>query len=203
MLREPATSIAAHVLGSVLRHVTSDGAVAVRISEVEAYEGQHDPGSHAYRGRTKRNGAMFGDAGHLYCYRHLGLHHCINLVCRPAGHASALLLRAGAIIEGHELARRRRTARGVSRSVDDLARGPARLAVALGIDLRFDGVDVLGDGPVTLELAEASVGTPASPTIMTGPRVGVSGDGGDGARYPWRYWIDGDPTVSTYRPAKR
>lgn len=188
------------ILGAVLRHACPDGTVAIRICEVEAYEGERDPGSHAYRGRTARNATMFGDAGHLYCYRHLGLHCCANLVCGPAGRASALLLRAGEVVDGQDVARARRHARGTVRADRDLARGPARLTVALGIDVGYDGVDVLNDGPVTLSLP----GEPVSPArIATGPRVGVSGDGGDGQRYPWRYWIRDDPAVSPYRAATR
>lgn len=198
---------------------TPDGVVSLRLTEVEAYDGATDPGSHAYRGRTRRNATMFGEPGHLYVYRHLGLHHCVNLVCGPLGEASAVLLRAGEVVDGADLARSRRLTSGVVRTDRDLARGPARLAVALGLDLSADGADVTGpEGDVVLSRplptparsaerarsAEQSpsaeaVETPAG--IRTGPRVGVSGDGGRGDLYPWRMWLDGEPTVSTYRRA--
>jgi DNA-3-methyladenine glycosylase len=109
-----------------------------------------------------------------------------------------VLLRAGEVVEGLDLARARRAAAGVTRSDVDLARGPARLAVALGldlIDLRADLTDPRGDVVVRL---------PAQPVAVphrTGPRVGVSGEGADAARYPWRLWLPGEPTVSVYRPA--
>ena len=133
---------------------------------MEAYEGQADPGSHAYRGPTRRNGVMFGEPGHLYVYLHLGLHQCANLVCGPAGTASAVLLRAGAVVAGGELALARRTARGVCRTDVDLARGPARLAVALGLTAEDDGVGVSGTR-VRLELPAAAV-----PTVRCVPGPG-------------------------------
>ncbi|WP_235020107.1 DNA-3-methyladenine glycosylase [Ruania rhizosphaerae] len=209
-----ATDVAPLLLGGVL--VGADG-VAVRLVEVEAYRGAEDPGSHAYRGRTARNATMFGPPGHAYVYRHLGLHHCVNVVCSPAGTATAVLLRAGEVVAGQELAWQRRRAAGVCRAERDLARGPARLAVVLGLTLAHDGAPVTilqspRDRPVPdASRTRASVAAPdagATPlelvpadepvTIRTGPRVGVSGRAGTDA-YPWRYWIDGDPHVSAFR----
>jgi DNA-3-methyladenine glycosylase len=184
LLAQPATEVAPRLLGSVIRH----GEVAVRLTEVEAYLGHLDPGSHAFRGQTPRNAVMFGRAGHLYTYFTYGMHVCANVVCGEEGIATAVLLRAGEVVEGVEVARERRT---TSRRDTDLAQGPARLAVALGITLEHGGVD-LADGPVRLELADA-------PSVFeTGPRTGVAGPGG-GHEYPWRYWIPGEPTVSPYK----
>lgn len=197
-LSRPAIEVAPELLGAIVRHTTPEGSVAVRLTEVEAYMGADDPGSHAYRGPTKRNAVMFGEAGHLYCYRHLGLHHCVNVVCGPVGVASAVLLRAGEVVEGRDLAYARRTARGVARRDADLARGPARLTVALGLDLAHNGVDLVSGAAVSLELPERAA---SLDRISTGPRVGVSGDGGDGDRHPWRFWLTGEPTVSDYRRA--
>lgn len=194
-LARPSIAVAPELLGCVIRHETADGIVAVRISEVEAYMGSDDPGSHAYRGKTARNATMFNEAGHLYVYRHLGLHHCVNVVCGVAGIATGALVRAGEIVEGIDLARRRRMAAGVVRRDRDLARGPARLAVAMGFDLRYNGVDVIS-GAQGVRLLRR---TAAPAGICTGPRVGVSGAGGDGDHYPWRFWIAEDPTVSDYR----
>ncbi|MHB1171681.1 MAG: DNA-3-methyladenine glycosylase [Lacisediminihabitans sp.] len=186
MLARPATEVAPLLLGATL----SRGEVTVRLTEVEAYLGDGvDPGSHAFRGRTRRNATMFGEPGHLYSYFTYGMHVCANVVCSSAGTASGVLLRAGEIVEGMELARLRRAS---SRTDADLARGPARLAVALAITLADDGLD-LASGPVRLEL-------PATPSAYKqGPRTGVSGPGGT-VDYPWRFWIPGDPTVSPYRP---
>jgi DNA-3-methyladenine glycosylase len=183
VLSGPVLEVAPRLLGAVLRH----GDVAVRLTEVEAYDGPADPGSHAYRGRTARNDVMFGPAGFLYVYFTYGMHHCCNVVTGPTGTPSAVLLRAGEVVAGVEVARSRRL-----RSTDrDLARGPARLCQALGIDLAQNGAD-LRSGAVTLELGE-----PVS-TVSTGPRVGLRG----APDRPWRFWVAGDPTVSAYRPAK-
>ncbi|RGC66043.1 3-methyladenine DNA glycosylase [Micromonospora sp. MW-13] len=166
------------------------GGVTVRITEVEAYAGTAgDPASHAHRGRTPRNAVMFGPAGHAYVYFTYGMHWCVNVVTGPDGEASAVLLRAGEVVEGVEAARARRTA--VRRDVD-LARGPARLCAALGIDKTVYGCHLLDDGPARLR--PAAVPVPGA-AIAAGPRVGVTG----AHDVPWRFWIAGDPTVSEYR----
>ncbi|MFC6344655.1 DNA-3-methyladenine glycosylase, partial [Nocardioides hankookensis] len=103
-LSGPVLEEAPRLLGAVLRR----GEVAVRITEVEAYDGPDDPGSHAFRGMTRRNAVMFGPAGRLYCYFTYGMHVCCNVVCGPEGRPSAVLLRAGEVVEGIELARERR-----------------------------------------------------------------------------------------------
>ncbi|MET1044884.1 MAG: DNA-3-methyladenine glycosylase [Microbacteriaceae bacterium] len=184
LLARPALEVAPLLLGAVIRK----GAVAVRITEVEAYLGAVDPGSHAFRGKTKRNATMFGEPGHLYCYFTYGMHVCANVVCSPEGSASGVLLRAGEVIEGIDLARERRTS---SRHDIDLARGPARLAVALGI--------TLADGGSDLEAGDIRLDLPTEPApFATGPRTGVSGAGGT-HHFPWRFWIPDDPTVSPYK----
>ncbi|MBJ7357443.1 MAG: DNA-3-methyladenine glycosylase [Nocardioides sp.] len=174
--------VAPRLLGCVLRH----GEVAVRLTEVEAYAGPDDPGSHAYRGQTRRNAVMFGPRGRLYCYFTYGMHVCANVVVGPEGDPGAVLVRAGEVVEGLELARSRRP----GASDRDLARGPARLCRALGIGLEHDGVD-LARGAVRIE-----PGQPVA-TVSTGPRVGLRG----APDRPWRFWVTDDPTVSVYRPA--
>lgn len=174
--------------------------MTVSLVEVEAYDGANDPGSHAFNGPTARNATMFGDCGHLYVYRHMGLHRCVNIVCGSAGRASAVLLRAGRVVGGVELARARRAAAGVTRRDRDLAQGPARLTVALGITLDDDGADLLEpSGRFTLQVAQDE---PIERNVANGPRVGVSGDGGRADLFPWRFWLDGAPEVSAYRPAQ-
>jgi DNA-3-methyladenine glycosylase len=190
-----AVEVAPDLLGCVLEHETADGLVAVELTEVEAYEGRSDPASHAYRGKTRRNAVMFGPPGHAYVYFTYGMHFCVNLVCLgEEGSASAVLLRAGAVIAGEELARARRTRGTASVASRDLARGPARLCQALDIDREFDGADVCAaDSPLRVR---AGAGNPVrSAKIATGPRVGVS----SAAEIPWRFWFEGEPTVSVYR----
>lgn len=169
--------VAPRLLGAVLTH----GGVSVRLTEVEAYAGPDDPGSHAHRGRTPRNAAMFGPPGHLYVYFVYGMHHCANLVTGPDGDPGAVLLRAGQVVAGIDLARSRRP----GSSDRDLARGPARLCRALGIDLADNGVrPELVPGELVVQ-------------ISRGPRVGLR----HAADRPWRFWVTGDVSVSAYRPA--
>lgn len=194
-LARPVLDVAADLLGRVLACEDDDGTVAVRLTEVEAYDGSNDPGSHAFRGPTPRTEVMFGPPGHLYVYFSYGLHWCANLVCGPNGQASAVLLRGGEIVAGHDLARSRRPA---ARTDRDLARGPARLAAALALTGSHSGDDLCAPrAPLRLH-----AGTPVDPArVRTGGRVGVSGVGGDAAAHPWRFWIEGEPTVSAYRAA--
>ncbi|WP_370741092.1 DNA-3-methyladenine glycosylase [Cellulomonas telluris] len=193
--------VARDLLGGYVTTHAPEGTVTVRLTEVEAYGGEDDPGSHAYRGRTPRNAAMFAEPGRLYVYRHMGLHHCVNVVTQPAGRASAVLLRAGEVVEGAELAWSRRERSGVVDSARQLARGPARLAVCLGLDLGANGCDVTEPGGAVV-VRRRDAGTVLS-AVATGPRVGVSGPGGDGGVHPWRMWLTNEPTVSAYRPAYR
>jgi DNA-3-methyladenine glycosylase len=182
----PVEEVAPRLLGAVIRH----GSVAVRLTELEAYDGATDRASHAYRGPTARNAVMFGPPGHLYLYFTYGMHWAGNISCGPEGVGCGVLMRAGEVIEGLELARSRRG----SATDRNLARGPGRLTQALGLHPEHKGSDLLGDGPVKLEppaeLAEM---------IMVGPRVGVSVE----ADRPWRFWIGGSPFVSDYKRSPR
>jgi DNA-3-methyladenine glycosylase len=186
-----AVEVAPALLGAVLSRDSEEGRVSVRLTEVEAYRGVgEDPGSHSFRGKRVRNATMFGPAGHLYAYFTYGMHTCANIVCAEEGTSAGVLLRAGEVVAGVELARGRRGAAVRDR---DLARGPARLAVALGIPLSDDGA-ALDAAPYRIVLPDEPIALPAS-----GPRVGVSGPGGSGELFPWRFWVPGDPTVSPYR----
>jgi DNA-3-methyladenine glycosylase len=219
----PAREVAPGLLGCVLRHDTPAGTVSVLVTETEAYAGAADAASHAFRGRTARTAVMFGRPGHAYVYFTYGMYFCVNLVCLPAGTASAVLLRAGRVIEGEELAAGRRTAAsrgkaasrgsepgrgsaegkgngtggrrmaGIPIAARDLARGPARLCQALDIDRGLDGADVCDPGSPLRVSGPVLAVTAAD--VGQGPRVGVS----RAAAVPWRFWIAGDPTVSAYR----
>jgi len=201
----PAYEVAPDLLGCVIEHETADGLVAVELTEVEAYAGDADPASHAYRGKTARNAVMFGPPGHAYVYFTYGMHFCVNVVCGPPGVAVAVLLRAGRVIAGGDLARARRGGRrGVpdepARAIADrdLARGPARLCQALAIDRDQNGADLCDPASPIWVRAQANAPSRAATaaTIKAGPRVGVR----MGAEIPWRFWTANDPTVSVYRP---
>lgn len=192
-LRGPAVRIAPRLLGAVVVSDVGGSRVAVRLTEVEAYEGPHDPASHAFRGRTVRTAVMFGPPGHLYCYFTYGMHWCANVVCGEDGGAAAVLMRAGEVVDGIDVARARRPAANAPR---DLARGPARLAACLGLDAATNGADLCD--PVGLVRLE-SVRSRRSAGLATGPRVGISA----AAERPWRFWLAGDPTVSAYKAGGR
>ncbi|MBF6277021.1 DNA-3-methyladenine glycosylase [Nocardia nova] len=188
-LARPAHLVAPELLGRVLISQEGGAVVALRITEVEAYEGAIDPASHGWRGRTARNATMFGPAGHLYVYWIYGMHHAANIVCGMEGESHAVLVRAGEVVAGGDEAARRRPA---ARSVRELAQGPGRLADALGITRALDGVDIC-DPLSTVRLVR---GTPAAADrVRSGPRTGVS----RAHDTPWRFWIADDPTVSRYR----
>lgn len=134
---------------------------------------------------------MFGPPGHVYVYFTYGMWHCMNLVCGPEGSASGVLLRGGEVTAGAPLVRTRRAS---ARHDEELAKGPARLATGLDVDRSLNGADVCSAADTSVAML---AGTPPSPGLVrSGPRTGV---GGEGAHQPWRFWIDGDPTVSPYR----
>ena len=208
LLAAPALDVAPLLLGALLSVDSDEGPVTLRITETEAYHGlgttgPYDPGAHSKDRKTERTASMFGPPAHAYVYLSYGLHHALNLVCSPEGVASAVLVRAGRVIDGLELARWRRT-RNPSGSgqqalpVRDefLARGPGNLGRTLGITRQeHDGLDLFSK-PFGLQL-------PASraPRIAHGPRVGVSGPAG-GTDFPWRFWIPGESSVSAFRPGR-
>ncbi len=190
-LGRPAPDVARALLGCTLVSRVSGEQVEVRLTEVEAYGATDDPGSHAYRGRTPRNGAMYEAGGTVYVYSIYGLHELLNLVTGPAGEASAVLVRAGVVVAGLETALARR---GLEAAGPGLARGPGNLAVCLGITRALDGVR-LGPGSL-LDLVPADAPVLRS-AVATGQRVGLRDDG----RFE-RYWVVGESSVSAFRPAK-
>ncbi|HLY33692.1 MAG TPA: DNA-3-methyladenine glycosylase [Jatrophihabitantaceae bacterium] len=192
-LAVPSLVLAPRLLGAILVAGRGESAVAVRLTEVEAYEGSDDPASHAFRGRTQRTAVMFGPAGHLYCYFTYGMHWCANIVCDVDGRASAVLLRAGDVVRGIDTARARRPA---ARGDADLARGPARLASALGLAAAQNGADLCDPASsVRLESMPAR----RVRNVVSGPRVGIA----VAQEHPWRFWIADAPSVSAFRPGGR
>jgi DNA-3-methyladenine glycosylase len=175
--------VAPDLLNKVLVH----GDVSARLVEVEAYCGSIDPGSHAYRGKTKRNAAMFGPPGGLYVYFTYGMHWCANAVCGDDGEGVAVLLRAAAPLTGLD---QMRLARGkAARRERDLCSGPAKLCEAFGLDRAFDGADL-----VTIDRGVTIVddGTPPPSQPGNSTRIGLSA----GAEHPWRWFVGGDAHLS-------
>lgn len=172
------------------RTLTGHG-VAVRITEVEAYGGHLDPASHAFT-RTPRSEIMYGPPWRLYVYRSYGIHFCANVVTGPTEQGAAVLVRAGEVVEGADLARARRG------PVPDhrLASGPGNLAQALGITLDDLGTELLAESGTGVRLGPP---VPARGEVLAGPRVGVS----KAADVPWRFWLAGEPSVSAYRRSPR
>ena len=158
--------------------------VGGRIVEVEAYD-QQDPASHAYRGRTPRNAAMFGPPGHAYVYRSYGIHWCLNLVCGGEGVPEAVLIRALEPTRGVDLQKRRRRVENVRQ----LCSGPGKLCQALGITREHDGL-ALDVPPFRLEAREDV------PEIVTGPRIGIT----RATELRWRYMSAGSPYLSRAAP---
>ncbi|MEY9847313.1 DNA-3-methyladenine glycosylase [Streptacidiphilus sp. MAP5-3] len=196
LLARVAHEVAPELLGRVLVCEEEDQVLALRITEVEAYEGVDDPASHGWKGPTPRTEVMFGEAGHLYVYWIYGMHHAVNVVCGRTGESQAVLIRAGEIIQGHAHAAGRRPS---AKRPADLARGPGRLTRALGIDRTVNGVDLCDpESPVRLH-EPAELGGSAEPaadlTVLSGPRTGVS----RAHETPWRFWIAGEASVSPYR----
>lgn len=188
----PSYVLAPRLLGAVLTSDVGGTTVSVRLTEVEAYHGGDDAASHAFRGQTKRNAVMFGPAGFLYTYFTYGMHWCANIVCGVEGQATAVLLRAGEIVDGLDAARGRRHDPPRDR---DLARGPARLAQALGLGAAQNGADLCD--------AESFVRLTSMPrrrgAVVIGPRVGITA----AIERPWRFWLDGDSTVSAFKAGRR
>jgi DNA-3-methyladenine glycosylase len=181
----PVLRVAVDLLGCRLVHVLRDATrLEGRIVEVEAYLGPgEDPASHAFRGPTPRNRAMFGPPGRLYVYRSMGLHVCANVVCQREGEGAAVLLRAAEPLDGIEAMRRRRGRRGLR----DLASGPGKLSQAFRISLRDYGRD-LESGPLRIEAAPRSL----EEAVLASPRIGVS----RGAELPYRFFLEECPYVS-------
>jgi DNA-3-methyladenine glycosylase len=184
--RRASTAVAPDLLNKVLVH----GERAARIVEVEAYAGSADPASHAFRGPTRRNASMFGPPGLLYVYFSYGMHWCANAVCGEEGEGIAVLLRAGSPMAGVEAMRVDRPA---ARRDQDLANGPAKLCQALGIDHRFDGID-LTSATSEVVIVDDGVAPPRRPGRS--PRIGIS----VAVERPWRWFVPDDPHVSR-RPA--
>ena len=171
-LAGPVLEVAPALLGARVVTRFEGRRTEVMLTEVEAYGGPADPASHAYRGRTPRNGSMFGPPGTLYVYRSYGIHWCMNVVVGAEGDAQAVLLRGGDIVAGRTTIERRRG------RADQLTNGPGKLCQALAVTGDHDGSSVTA-GPVRLRPGEL----PAGSTVVATPRVGIS----RAVDRPWRF----------------
>ncbi|MDG6983228.1 MAG: DNA-3-methyladenine glycosylase [Nitrososphaerota archaeon] len=179
--------VARDLVGCRLVRVLEGRRLSGTIVETEAYRGARDPASHAYRGRTPRNGVMFGPAGHAYVYFTMGMHYCLNATTEPEGTPAAVLLRAVEPLEGVG-------AMAVNRGVSDLRRlaaGPGNLTKALAVDGALNGEDMVKSGRLFFEERTSSGPVGAS------ARVGVSA----GQNRRWRFYLDGSPFVSRGKPS--
>ncbi len=174
------------VAPELLNKVLVRGPLSGRIVEVEAYAGAEDPGSHAYRGITRRNATMFGPPGHLYVYFTYGMHWCANAVCGEEGQGVAVLLRALAPLSGFG---QMRAARQKARRDRDLCSGPGKLCQAFAVTKEDDGADLVA-GDRDLVITDAGLAPPVPASVTT--RVGLSA----GADLPWRWYVPDEPNVS-------
>lgn len=176
--RRPTLTVARDLLGRVLVRMLDGQRLAGRISEVEAYVGETDLASHAARGPSPRNRAMYGPGGLAYVYLIYGMHHCLNVVTEHAGFPAAVLIRALEPLEGLATMQANRA----GRPLRSLADGPAKLCQALAIDRRLDGHDLTAGVDLWLEADEPALDA----VIQTTPRVNVGGDERS-KTMPWRF----------------
>lgn len=179
---EPAPLLAPKLLGLELG-TSLGGETSGLIVEVEAYT-QDDPASHAFRGISQRNKAMFLPGGHLYVYLIYGIHHCVNIVAGPEGQGEAVLIRALEPVKGIELMKKRRA----TQNERLLTRGPGNLCQALGIDRKLQGVPILGEGETWLRAGIR----PTADTVQFSSRIGIS----VAKERQWRFFIKENPFVS-------
>jgi DNA-3-methyladenine glycosylase len=182
-----AEQVSKDLLGKVLARSVEGTTLRGRIVEVEAYSGQSDPGSHAFRGPTPRNRVMFGPAGYTYVYISYGMHACMNVVTDPDNVAGAVLIRALEPLDGIPIMEERR--RG--RPPGELSNGPGKLCQALGITRAQNGTDLEGE-----EIWIEDDGFRAEP-IATSTRVGLS----NGRELPLRFFLPGNTFVSPGKPS--
>jgi len=179
----PVLVVARELLGKSFVLENGGIVLAARIVETEAYQSDIDQASHAFRGRTPRNASMFGPSGHLYVYRSYGIHYCMNVVTtHGGGPASAVLIRAMEAQEGEAVMAGRRG----THDHWALLRGPGNLCQALGIDLSFNGRDLLTGNPTLLDAP------PPTEPVMVTTRIGIS----RAQDFPWRYYLAGNAAVS-------
>jgi DNA-3-methyladenine glycosylase len=175
--------LARFLIGKVLVHDLRGQRTSGRIVETEAYP-VGDAAGHAFRGKTARNAPLYLARGHAYVYLVYGVHYCLNVSSERLGIGAGVLVRALEPLEGIDRMKKRRS----SSSVRDLARGPGRLALAMAIDLRYNGVDLCTDPSLWLGASDLGYHGVVSATT----RIGLS----RGRGRPWRFYERGSMFVS-------
>ena len=175
-------SLARYLIGKVLVRELPEGVVSGRIVETEAYV-VGDAAGHAYRGMTRRNPSLFLEHGHAYIYLAYGTSYMVNVSSERPGIGAGILIRALEPLEGIAIMRLNR---GVE-CLRDLARGPGRLAAALRVDGRLDGLDLCQEGPLWLGHGDREPGE-----IGESVRIGISRD----ANRLLRFYLRASPFVS-------
>ncbi len=192
---QPTLRVARQLLGMYLVRKQRNKLLVGRIVEVEAYLGEQDPASHAYKGMTERNEVMFWQGGHLYVYFIYGMHYCCNVVTERKGVGHAILLRAAEPVAGIDtMARNRGVRLNSDRDLERLCSGPARLCQAFDIGRKENGTDLCGS---KIWIAASTVVTPAH-RIGRSSRVGIA----RAVDHPWRFFIRSSRCVSTGKPAR-
>lgn len=184
--REP-TYVAKSLIGKYLLRKLRDGTeLGGVIVETEAYGGHKDPASHAYKGRTRRNEVMFGEAGHAYVYFTYGFHHCLNFVTGKKGIASAVLIRALEPVSGIQIMQKFRG----KAELTDLASGPGKLCQALNIDRALNGCDITNSkSPIRVIDRNLRI-----PRIRRSIRIGIR----TGTERKWRFFAESSRYVSKF-----
>jgi len=193
----PTLEVAPDLLGKVLVHDGRGGLTSGIIIEVEAYVGESDPACHAAPGRTKRNAPLYGPPGFAYVYLNYGVHYLVNVVTEPKDSPAAVLIRALEAVDGIPLMRRRRMRhrtvrhRKARQGISDhaLCRGPGNVTHAMGITLKDNNLDLLGD---KLYIEDRGV---RIEDVSWSPRIGIS----VGTEHPWRCFASGHISVSGSR----
>ena len=190
----PTLTVARDLLGKYLIRRIGRRRLVGKIVEVEAYCGQYDPASHAYRGMTKRNQVMFGEGGHLYVYFTYGMHFCSNVVTGESGVGEAALIRAVEPIEGIGVMRRNR-----GRKVEDheLTNGPAKFCEAFDIAREHNGIDLCGS-QILIAASRSQHSAFLDPifSITSSSRIGIR----NGREQKWRFFVKGNVFVSKSKP---
>ncbi len=187
---QPTLKVAEQMLGKYFVRKLKKRTLTGKIVEVEAYLGEHDPASHAYRGRTLRNDVMFWKGGHLYVYFTYGMHFCANVVTEKEGIARAVLLRALEPLQGKDLMAGKRGFKLSEGTLVRISNGPAKLCQAFGIGRKQNGTDLTGS-----EIFITEGENIPSEKISRTPRIGIT----NGRDKKWRFYIKGNRFVSGFR----